>query len=318
MGSGSPTLYGLRTVLRTPALWLTEIAWRWTFKAAAALLVLLTAFEFLHDLRVSDSHLLLSPTRNRAVAANVLSGVLSGLSRLPRAAIVLLAGLAMLWVFAYALGRGATLKTLRFPKPVSFFGILILGFLRLGVALASILGLLGAGLLVGALMGPQGETLTSTTAAAIAATFLVLVVAVWLAWKILDWMLALAPVFVGSDGNDAISALGSALWLVSRRLGAYVKTTIWFGLFHFVALAGAILAFTFALALARPSPGAATTGLAMIALLYFAVLDFLHISRLAAYVGVAEDENEADPPPETPGPLAILDLPGEPSLPGFS
>lgn len=58
----SPTLEGFRAILRRPSFGLAEIAWRWSFGAAAGLLLIFSFFEYLDTLPVSQGDLLLLRT----------------------------------------------------------------------------------------------------------------------------------------------------------------------------------------------------------------------------------------------------------------
>lgn len=58
----SPTLEGFRAILQRPSFGLAEITWRWSFGAAAGLLLGFSFFEYLDTLPVSRGDLLLLRT----------------------------------------------------------------------------------------------------------------------------------------------------------------------------------------------------------------------------------------------------------------
>ena len=62
MAAWSPTIEGFRSIFRRPALPLAEVAWRWSFGAAAFVLVGLGLLEYLNTLPVSPTDLLMLRT----------------------------------------------------------------------------------------------------------------------------------------------------------------------------------------------------------------------------------------------------------------
>src|ERR1700683_3325723 len=108
-----PTLEGCRAIFRRPSLGFAEIAWRWSFGAAAALLITLACFEYLDTLPVTRSDLILLRTRQPVLISQVIGHIVRGSGfRLVEALIVLALALTVAWIFVAALGRVATLKTL--------------------------------------------------------------------------------------------------------------------------------------------------------------------------------------------------------------
>ena len=78
MTSWSPTIEGFRCVLRMPSLPLAEVAWRWSFGAAASVLIGLGVFEYLDTLPVSPGDLLMLRTGHPLLVANALSHIARG------------------------------------------------------------------------------------------------------------------------------------------------------------------------------------------------------------------------------------------------
>src|ERR1700756_509742 len=78
MANWSPTLEGFRTVFRRPSLPLAEIAWRWSFGAAAVLLIVFGFFEYLDTLPVSGVDLFLLRSRQPFMVSQALARIFGG------------------------------------------------------------------------------------------------------------------------------------------------------------------------------------------------------------------------------------------------
>jgi hypothetical protein len=77
--------------------------------------------------------------------------------------------------------------------------------------------------------------------------------------------------------------------LLGARIGPVLAASTWFGLAHLAAFGLASSAVVFPLVFAGVLPrGVVFGGVLMVALLYFAVADFLYMGRLAAYVAIVE------------------------------
>jgi len=318
MPSWSPSGEGFRAVLRHPALPLAEIAWRWSFGAAACTLLGFGLFEYLNSLPVSARDLLLLRTRHSSLASRALAHIAQGSGlRAVLAGIVASSALLVLWILFASVGRAAVLAELgaclrqrvrnlglagqagadREPeqpaKPGQLRSLAGLNFLRAGVTLAACSGGLAVMVLAGVTLQP----------AVIALTLLVMCLLVWLAWSSLNWFLSLASVFVVRSGADTFASLSEAVGLVRERPGPVLAVGAWFGLAHLglflLALAGAM----FAVALLPAIPSAIVPGVAvMVVLLYFASVDVLYVGRLAGYLAILEAPGRAPNPPYGPPP----------------
>ena len=80
MQQRSPTLEGFRTILRSPSFGLAEIAWRWSFGAAAGMLLVFSFFEYLDTLPVSNSDLVLLRTRQPILISRAVLDIFRGSS----------------------------------------------------------------------------------------------------------------------------------------------------------------------------------------------------------------------------------------------
>ncbi len=287
---------GLRTVARTPALWLAEIVWRWAFSVGTLLLLALAGLQFARWLRISSADLALLRTQDPWLVAGTLANIFQGTGgRLLRIIAVLIPAVGLFWTFAAAAGRAATLNVLLRAPVIRWRGLLGLSFLRAAATLAAIVGFLGAALLAGYSTEPAADAGRAIAQAQrLAVLFAVLGIAVLAAWALLNWVLSLAAVFAARNRPGAMSAIGETLRMVYKYLGEFLAVSAWFGLWHALLLLIAGVAAGGVLAAAGPS--GLTVGLAIaIALVYFALVDFLYIARLAAYVAIV-DGPLAQPP----------------------
>lgn len=295
MSSRSPTLEGFRTILRRPSFGFAEISWRWSFGAAAALLVSFSLFEYLKTLPVSALDLLLLKTRQPALIGQAFAHIFRGSSvRLVHSFIILALGLIALWIAIAAPARAATVNALSGyfraeqdsdqTKSWRLRSLLGLNFFRVTAALAATLGCVTAFLLAGA-AAPPGNPAPGVAFLIVLAVLLL----VWLAWSAVNWFLSLASVFAVVAGRDTFGAISAAFDLCRDRTGSVFAAGSWFGLAHIVAfcVASSVLAFPLSFARVLP-PVAVVSGVLAIALLYFAVADFLYMGRLAAYVAMIE------------------------------
>ncbi len=325
MKQRSPTLEGFRAIFRQPSFGLAEIAWRWSFGVAAGLLLTFSFLEYLDTLPVTRGELFLLRTHHPILISQAITHIFRGSApRVVAAAVVLALALAIAWIGIASLGRAATVKALLYyfresgaanrPKtpPLRLWGgqeenwrlrsLVGLNFFRVGVTLAAAVGCLGALLLAGfaspkADPSPGGAVLI----------FLMLVMFIGLAWSVVNWFLSLAAIFVVGDGRDTFGAVAAAVDLCRFRTGPVFAAATWFGLGHIVAfvVASSVVAFPLAFAGVLPA-GVVLGGVLLVTLLYFAVVDFLYVGRLAAYVCIVEGpetppapENADDPPSGT-------------------
>jgi hypothetical protein len=296
----SPTLEGFRLAVTRPALGLAEIAWRWSFGAALIALLALSVREYLRSIAVGSSDLLLLGTRQPALISKALQHIFNGTSlRVIEAVCVLFIALTVAWIVTSSLGRAATLKEIvahfRTGKlslvfrTRSLFGI---QFLRATVSLAALIGSFAAVLLAGRVISEKDPSP--------GAAFLIFISVfslAWFLWAILNWLLALSSIFVVARDLDTFSAIGEAVALCGSRLGPLLAVGSWYGLAHAVAIsiAGSAIAFPLAFAAIMPF-GVVFGGAVLVALIYFAVVDYLYIARLAAYVAILELSVEVSQP----------------------
>jgi hypothetical protein len=351
----SPTLEGFRAAFHRPSLTFAEISWRWTIGATATALYSFLFFEYLDTLPVTSGDLLLLSTRQPILIGQAFGHIFRGsLPRVVMAGLVAAMMLTFLWIFAASVGRAATVRSL-----IDYFAerskamangqesdpltgstsltnqaggsrsssrpmgpLLRLNFLRAGVALAAILGLVGAAILVdlistglastgdsSASVTPSGSPPPDSGSGLAVLLFFPLAGLIFVAWSGLNWVLSVAGVFAVRDGDasrDALGALSAAVAFCRERTGAIFAVSTWTGLGHLSAFVVATTAVSMPLALAQIAPGRVVlAGVILITLAYFAVADWLYTVRLAGYVCIAVTPQAL----LAPAPLAPLPVP---------
>lgn len=294
-------------MIRRPSLGLAEISWRWSLGFATALVLLFSFVEYLDSLPVTNADLLLLRSRQPFLISHAILHIFSGSGpRAVAAGLVLIFAMTVAWIGTASLGRGATLNAL-----VDYFGedkiqsvrpnfspadgmrqfrsLVGLNSFRVGVTLAAFVGCVGVLLLAGFTSSKADPSPGSTTL-----IFLTLVMAVWLAWAILNWFLSLAAIFVVTEGNDTFGAVASAVEFCRARTGSVLAAGTWFEIAHLVVfvVASSMVAFPLAFSGVLPA-GVIVGGVLFVALWYFAIVDFLYVGRLAAYLAVLSFPEES-------------------------
>lgn len=322
---------GFRTMLRRPAVPLAEIAWRWSFGAAACVVMSVGLREYLATLPVSNFDRVLLRSRYPTLVLEALAHIFRGsLPRLLLASVVIFSALALLWILLASVGRAVTLEAVveyireraadpharvpeesgaapkfapamasdAYDQPSSAWQLRCLTglhCLRAGVALAACAGGLGALLLAGFV-----SSKTNPRPGLAASLSLVILLLVWLAWSSLSWFLSLACIFVVRQGKDTFAAVAAAVDLACDRGRPVMAVGAWFGLAHLVLfiVAGSFVALPLAFAQIAPV-GYLLIAVLSLALVYFAIADSLYIGRLAGYVAILEAPPTPPPIPTT-------------------
>ncbi len=309
-------------MFRLPSLGLAEIAWRWSFGLALSALFAFSFREYLATLPVTAGELLLLRTHQPGLMLQALARILRGSGpRAVSAAVVLTLGLTLAWIVLASVGRAATLKTL-----IEYFrassgrertatwrltSLMGLNSARAVTMLAVSLAVVGAMVLAAAASSPANPS-----PGMVVLIFWLLTTLIALAWSLLNWYLSLAAIFVVGDGVSAFAGLTAAANFCRARPGALTAAATWFGLAHAVVfvVASSLAAFPLGLAGVLPA-GMVFGGLLLVALLYFAIVDFLYIGRLAAYVFMIEQPDSSlvpvvpYPRPESDDDI-LSDIPG--------
>ena len=287
-------------MFRRPSLGLAEISWRWSLGFASALLLFFSFVEYLDTLPVTDADLLLLRSRQPFLISHAIVHIFGGSApRLVAAGILLIFAMALAWIGTASFGRAATLRALvdyfgtdkmQSARPPSFGrdgawqlrSLVGLNFFRVGVTLAAVVGCVGGLLLAGFASSKADPSPGSATL-----IFLTMIMLVWLAWAILNWFLSMAAIFVVAEGRDTFGAFAAAVDFCRARTGSVLAAGTWFEIAHVVVFVVASSAIAIPLAFSGVLPaGVILGGVLLEALLYFAVVDFLYVGRLAAYLAV--------------------------------
>ena len=298
MNAFSPIAAGFRLSARRPVIPLAEIAWRWSFTAAAWMLGTMFWFEYLNSLPVTAVDRLLLASRQPVFISRAIQRIFEGSAlRTTEAGIVLLIGLAIAWIALSSLGRVAILDSMveefQIAPPGSrraaWASVAALNGLRVVLTLAAILGAAGAALLASSVWA--STNLRAADAANFFGLILFLVAASWMA---LNWVLSVAAIFPVAEQGAAFDSIGSVLLLFERRTGPLVVTGLLFGVVRLGLLVAATGIGMAILVAARPLGGDAVIFLTLLLIAaYSAVADFLYVSRLAAYVSLLRQEEIA-------------------------
>jgi hypothetical protein len=291
MARRSPTLEGFRMLFRMPSLGLAEITWRWVLGAGFAACCAFAALQYLNSLPVSNTDLLMLRTRHPFMISRAIAHIMSGSGvRALAAASVLALTFCIAWIVVGAIGRAATLKALLiYYRPAAVVSVPLqslvgLNILRVAVTLATLIGAVGAFVLAG-VASPK----TNPSPAAATLVFFLLLMLLGFCWSILNWFCSLAAVCAAVDGGSTFAALAQSAGLFCDRTGPIFAAGIWFGLAHVVAFGAATSVVAFPLAFAGLLPGSLVLGgVIAVTLAYSAVVDYLYVGRLAAYLYIAE------------------------------
>ena len=308
---------GLRAVRETPALAVAEIAWRWTFGLVAWIVVVLTVRTIMAGVDVSAVETAFARSSDAFLIADTIARVIvQVLPRFIQALVIVIPVLALVWIAAATLGRAATVRTLVaagrnagfqpaegsparavfardgvLVPPTSrrlLVSLTVVHSLRALVTIATFLAFFGTVFFVSsnASLDPQ-----SGAAPLLLLAWMLLALLLCLLWGVVNWFLALAPIFCVPENTGAWRAIGDSLAFFRNRSREYLAIASAYGLFRLAAMVVAILA-----GLVVVTAGSVRAALVLsivVALVYFAVADVLYIARLASYVVLSEA-----PPPE--------------------
>ncbi len=321
----SPTLGGFRAAFRRPDVSLAEVLWRWSVGATAIFLFLFGAFEYLSSLPVTSAEILFLRTKQPILVAKAIAHIFRGnWNRGVAAALLAALALMLLWMLAASFGRMVTVAGLldcfrrnasradsagidSQPSATVFRSLFRLSFLRIVVALGAISGIVGAAVLAGFAL-PDSDPNPGTAFL----IFLFVAAPAGFAWWMLNWFLSLAAVFAVRDDEDALASISAAVALCCERAGAVFAVSFWTALLHLAVFIVATSVVFMPLALVGTIPWRVVVlATAVIALAYFAVVDWIYIARLAGYVFVAETP-ETLPALQRPDPTPRSGIPAAP------
>lgn len=266
--------------------------------------------EYANSLPANTVDRLLLGTRQPALILRALHRIVHGSAlRFTAGGIVLAIALLVVWIVLGSLGRASTLKAMMdaleiTPSPTTrreiVSSLLALNFLRAANALAAIVAAIGAVLIASGVWAS-----THMSASGAARLWLLLLILVWTAWAMLNWMLSTSSLFVAVDRVGAFSAISSTLGWYRDRLGSVLAAGTWFGLIHGGAFLTACSAVFTVLGMAQVLGASPTLFLEFVIIaVYCLVADLLYIGRLTAYLAIIRRGDSLDLP-ETQTPLRI-------------
>ena len=288
MNPSSSIAIGFRLPIRRPLILLAEIAWRWTFAAAAWLLVLAFTLEYFDSLPVNTLDRLLLSTGQPYLVAQAMRRIFSGSSaRLAEAGILLALGLGLAWIVLASLGRMAVLRSIleqfgweaNSEHPIR--SLFFLNFLRAAAVLAAKVAAIGAVVLASSLWASTHIAVVNAARLLSMTWFLV-----WLAWAGLNWVLSAAAIFVVKEGKDSLAAMAAVVRLLVSRTPATLGASAVFGVIHLVSFGITVGMVLMLLPIAVARPLLLPLVIAIV-LGYSFLADFLYTGRLAAYAYLA-------------------------------
>jgi len=291
MASSSPTAEGFRLLFRRPSIPFAEIAWRWSFAAAAWLLGAMFLFEYADTLPVTTLDRLLLGTQQPLLILKAIHRIFEGSAfRFTRAGVLLAVALVLAWIVLASIGRLVTVQSLtaefELGGPERFrggFGSLVgQNFFRAAITVAAIAAAIGSALFASSLWAS-----THISVAASVRIWFALLLITASVWSGLNWLLSTSGIFAVEAGQPTFDAIASTVALCVERPGALFVTGTWFGLIHFGAFLFACGAGFTVLGAAGVIGARGVLFLEFLILLaYTAVADFLQIGRLAAYMSI--------------------------------
>jgi hypothetical protein len=324
----SPFRDGFAALWYEPALLAAELTWRWCFGLSAWFLGIISIRLFLGSLAVGRLDQFLLRTMQPILLIEALQHIFRGsLSRFLLQQTLLWLGLMLLWSLAATAGRAATLRRL-----VAMFRIepeedaestqwnvapiFILQLLRAGWSLMAFGAAIGLWL-YGVAMASNGHAMRAAFALSFG------VCGAFLMGVTLNWYLGIAPLFCVRNSASAREAVNQAIDFSQDHGGRLSLLAFAFLLLRMFWAGMMWLAFLSPLSwTARIGPRWAAVLMGLVALVYFAGADLLHLARLAAYVSLAEDHSDTalqepavlpEPlPPTSSWPIAERPLPSLP------
>jgi hypothetical protein len=257
--------------------------------------------EYADSLSANRVDRLLLATHQPALILRALHRMVHGSAlRFTAGGIVLAIALLVAWIVLSSLGRAATLKAMMEALEITASqsaretvpSLLALNFLRAASALAAILAAIGA-----VFVASGAWASTDMSASGAARLWLLLLLLVWTAWAMLNWILSTSPLFVAVDGVSALTAISSTLGWYRDRLGSVVAAGIWFGLIHGGAFLTACSAAFTVLGMGQILGAGPTLFLEfLIIAAYCAVADLLYVGRLTAHLAIIRRGDSLDLP----------------------
>jgi hypothetical protein len=285
MDAETPARAGWRLALENPRLVVVEIAWRWSFGVAGALVLWWVVVSTLHRIWISDAQWAALRTLDMRVTPDILARIVIIYRRELLFAIAsLLSALALLWTIAAAWGRSVTLKILGGPSNTwAVAGLTLLRVLLFLVALLAAVFSVGSAAWVSTSANAAEPNWTLYLLIVFIALPLIMVV-----WAILNWVLSLAPLFAVEGQKGVLAPLGAAFRSVRFSRNRYWSASGSYGLLRGAALVVLIVVGAILAALSQSKAMLAL--LCVLLLVYFAFADLLYVARMAAYLQIVQKQ----------------------------
>jgi len=286
--ASNPVNQGFRAILRDPAILLTEIVWRWSFGAAAFLLLFFSVVTLLGSIHVSETDAAAWRSNNPTMMAQALVAMLmeSG-PRILSVAVRVLPVITLLWMILGAAGRTLTINRLG-KGTVSFRTVLALHCARAFVLWLAAGGIIAA-IVFDAGVSSHGAETDLFLYYALVFWSVVLIGGFWAA---ANWYLSLAPICSLRSGGGFLRSTWDAIRLAKAQSGDFGGISLIFGIYRLVALAIAFVLCVLPSGLMGTWPRSYTAWVVAVSLVYLAVGDLLYLARMAAYLIVAWPEAE--------------------------
>lgn len=297
----NPISSGFRAVLRDPVIFLLEILWRWSFAIVALFLIFATGLILSGSVPEADSFAAAWRAQDFQLLGFVAANTVILLwKKLIIAAVIVPFLIAILWSILAALGRGLTIRRLR-PAiaPLGFRSMLGLQLWR---------GLLAWFCMMALLIAVGGEAYLAIRRSKpdlflFYQLALPSVLLITIFWLVTNWFLTMASIF-GQSSQSSYRAFRQGRQIVRRQRADFAGTGFIFLLFRIVLLLIAISICGLTSSMMASSPQTYAVLVAVVALVYFAVSDFLYISRMASYLALASAYIEpAGAKPNSPVPI---------------
>lgn len=279
----NPIAQGFRAVTRDPAVLLLEILWRWVFAISAIFLLGLTGIVLLGPLHIGPSLSLALNSRDASKLGIILLSIILRLgSKLIAAVTILPFVIALIWSLLSAAIRRISIRRLRPSEPpLAFRSMLALQLLRsFNTWIACVLLIAAvAGAIRLAVLGSTPNPVLFNQVAAPS----VLVIAIL--WLFFNWYLSLAAIF-GIEGQSVRQAYRNARQTVRPQRSDFAGTGFVFLVLRVVLLLIVLAVCGLASGMMATAPESYSVLVAVTAIIYFVVADFLYISRMASYLAL--------------------------------
>ncbi|HUS18350.1 MAG TPA: hypothetical protein VMZ25_01755 [Terriglobales bacterium] len=309
---------GFSAILRDPLVYVAELAWRWTYTIAAALVVIYGVLLFLNSLPVTDRDLFGLSGIIPALYAEALARIFRGSGpKMVRLTLMLAMGSAILWFLAASLGRTATLTAL-LRKTARLRPIFRLHFLRLVTGAMAWIAYAGA--LAVAASAARFENGEGYHPGKFYLVFLLLSLVISSCWSSASWYLSLGPILSVRNGTGTLDSLYDAAAMVRRHPRQFTWVGIFYGVLRTIVWFVAFFMFLTVMSAAAEGPSGVGTALFILFLAaYSAVSNFIYLARMSSYVRILEwdEEERLRPPVPLPPPLPagpLLDTPVVPAM----